>query len=352
MSATSGTVDPPWLGRLRELDPRAAEGFDLDPKGTTHLDTVLAHVNNTETKVAIIRSALERGMAPNDPAFIFNIQTLGIAKLISADFEETVRSVRIAAQSASEAVEDIQAATKAAVAGIQDASDAAIERINQANTANEKHIQEIVGEIKKTTVTAIKAIEMQGTEMQTRFASQVDAIQTIGKTTHDAIEALPKAVRAVTASVKSTAKESVETITKGIAEKRIDEITEAGLKEISAGLGRLKDVTNEANKIHDQLVPLRAAAARLVHDEKIVAFGRSSSRREVNIAGGAAVAGAIFGMLLMSYLINVLHLGLDQNLVVDAAAGRTYQAVWAGVTDACRTQIRDVVIGQPPSSRR
>jgi hypothetical protein len=338
------SYEAPWLIRLREVDPQAAAVFDEDPAKASKLDTLLANVGNIEDKLAIVRTALNAGSDPNDPAFVFAIQAIGIQKLISHDFADTIEQVRAASRAATESVESIIESTNAAVGAIQTAGDAAIAKIGEANTLNDTHLAALLAEIKKTTAAAVKKIESSGQTMQQTFVAQVDAIQTIGKSTQAAIEALPGVVEQIHASLDERAAKSLDTAIESTAKARVEDATVEALRDTNT---LIQGFTEEAKVIHETMRPLRAQVERLAQGEKVLRVGRAFEKREYNAALIGCAFGVFVGLLIYGFVANALHLGIDPMLVSDAYAGRTYQAVWAGVSDSCRTEIKNLVQGFP-----
>lgn len=338
------SYEAPWLVRLREVDPQAAAVFDEDPAKASKLDTLLANVGNIEDKLAIVRTALNAALDPNDPAFLFAIQAIGLQKLISHDFNDTIASVRSASRAATESVESIIESTNAAVEAIQNAGDAAIAKIGEANTMNDTHLASLLAEIKKTTAAAVRKIESSGQTMQQTYTAQVDAIQNIGKSTQAAIEALPGVVEKINASLDERAAKSLETAIADSAKARVEDATVEALRDTNTVL---QGLAGEAKLIHETMRPLRAQVERLAQGEKVLRVGRAFEKREYNAAMMGCGIGLFIGLLIYGFVANALHLGIDPMLVSDAYAGRTYQAVWTRVSNSCRKEITTAVQGSP-----
>jgi hypothetical protein len=397
--------EPPWLIRLREVDPKLAEPYDTDPAAVSKLDRMLRLFPNDESRIWVLQECVEQGFNVNDPGFNFALLVGGVQQIVSRDFKDTIANVQRAATSAHEGAEaishatvdavkaitdagaagvaalsdandisssklaemvaQIKTATDASVAGIIQAGEAAIDKMVEANAAN----RALLNEIKKTTLQAIKKIESSGVAMQETFAAQVDAIRTIGRTTQEAIENLPTKINEISASlderartinagldertqaiaesIDERAKDAIDTAVAQAAKVRIEEATETALRETNATVIKIAD---EAKTLHDTMRPLRAQVERLAQSDKILVVGRAFAKREYYAALIGMAGGVVFGLLLYAAAANLFHVGIDPMLVSDAYAGRTYQAVWAGVSGSCRTEITNLVNGLPANS--
>ena len=178
--ATTDVYEPPWLLRLREIDPKAAEAFQIDPSRASELDIALAGIGNDQTKLAVVRSALNSGVDPMDVSFRMVILAVGMQKLVQADHEETLTAIRTAARGAAEAAEEIRTASLAGVTAITKSTDESVRAIRTAATDAVEGIEHG----RSSAVSAIlEASERTATEIQRQGDRMLAAIETAGERT-------------------------------------------------------------------------------------------------------------------------------------------------------------------------
>jgi hypothetical protein len=322
------TYEPPWLERLREVDPRAAEVFDVDPKKATKLDMLLAGVANVETKLAIVRTALNAGVDPNDPAIEFAIMAVGIEKLVTADFKEIIESARASAAAGADIVEKIKVASGGAKA--------ALETVVNATTGEVRTmIEEVILAIESNSRDAIARIDVTAEKAVTALTSQAQALATVASEATRAINALPEAAAQLTERVEAYAREAVTDQARKYASFTVAEQSQKSSTEILAGF---QAAEVQAKEIVDALKPLRLAVERVKVAGEAVVLGIKMSARERRAAMLGTALGALIGFLLFGFLANVSYIGLSPDIVQNLKAGRFYIFTYSRISASCRSE--------------
>jgi hypothetical protein len=343
--------DPPWLVRLREVDPKGAELFEIDPTRTSELDIALAGIGNDQTKLAVVRSALNSGVDPNDVSFRMVILAVGMQKLVQADHEETLTAIRNAARGASEAADEIRTASVAGVRAIKEATEASVRAITTAAT-------DAVEGIENGRASAVSAIQdasnRTATEIQRQGDRMLAAIETAGERTFANIQGQVAAIAGTTAALKRTAdglpdaiagivtriedhsKVTVAEHAKGVGRHKAEEEFKKGTDE---AVGLMKEIVEMMRGMREALIPVRKATERLAKDGEVAIKGLKITGRERRMGGFGLAIGAVVAFFVTVTLANMNGFGLSPQTRTDIAAGRTYQFVYPSLPQNTRDWI-------------
>jgi hypothetical protein len=349
--ATTDVYEPPWLLRLREIDPKAAEAFQIDPSRASELDIALAGIGNDQTKLAVVRSALNSGVDPMDVSFRMVILAVGMQKLVQADHEETLTAIRTAARGAAEAAEEIRTASLAGVTAITKSTDESVRAIRTAATDAVEGIEHG----RSSAVSAIlEASERTATEIQRQGDRMLAAIETAGERTFANIQGQVAAIAGTTAALKRTADGLPDAIAgiitrvedfsrtvvaehaKNIGRQRAEEEFKKGTDEAVSMMTKIVDMVRE---MRDLLIPVRKATERLHKDGEVAIRGLKITGRERRMLFGGLAIGSFVIFFVTIALVNANGFGLSPQTRNDIIAGRTYQIVYPSLPQTTKDYI-------------
>jgi len=339
--ATSHEIpEPPWLIRLREVDPDMADVFDSNPAAASKLDHLIAGVSSVETKVAIVRSALATGLDPNDPAINLALMVLGVQKLIDADFTDLIERVSRAARAGTDIVESIRDSTEIATGEIR----------TLITSTNEGIKELIVGGLDDIKTTANETIALVA-------KLQKDSIDTIGETQTKALESIAVQTRAISSATTKAAKR-FDTFSEYLGEFRA-EISAAANEAVNTHTRRyaqtifendikthttqlvtsLETVSGDVDKIRTVMAPALLAIEKHNAQNGLI-IGNLKIPKRVWAAGiTGAIIGTVFTFLLFGFAANVSYFGLNADTVGDITAGRFYRMTYAKLSASCQNQL-------------
>lgn len=321
---------PPWLERLRQLDPEQAKLFDVDPRKTTKLDTLLAGVGDSETKVAIIRSALNGGVDADDPAINFAIMAMGISKLVGADFEAIINSARLAAQSGAEIVERMKAAAEGMGPAMNKAVDGAAGDL-------EEMLNQCLSELRSTSSAAIAQISETSQKAVVALSAQSSTLASVAGDAKESLAALPAVATELVERVQNEARDAVNEHASKYASFTV---AEESRKHSEAALADLKAATTQIHEMLDAIKPTRLLVERLREASATVILGMKITARERSALLIGTLTGLVLGVLAFGFVANATYVGISPDLARDARAGRFYLASFPRITESCRAEFK------------
>lgn len=330
MSSIHVEYEPPWLVRLRELDPAAAAAFDEDPAKTSKLDTALAGVADADTKIAIIRTCLNAGVDVNDPAINLMIIALGIQKLVSQDTSDTLHAARAAAASISSAADDLNHSIDDAVA--------------QAKGQTKENIEEI----RRASKAAIKGLTTSGDLIARGLTQQYESLSNLLADVRTTLGELPEAAGQIRNEIakhaRTTAKEAVNEHATSFANTKF----EVAIREhVDHFKGLLETIGSDLNAMRGATEPIRRTIKLIEGDQKIFLTGFRLTRHAWCAALLGKAIGFVLGMAVMAWLVATFQVGLGPQLLADARAGRFYSVAYTLLSPECRVEMKTLADGKP-----
>jgi hypothetical protein len=321
---------PPWLERLRQLDPDQAKLFDVDPRRMTKLDTLLNGVADAETKVAIVRTALNGGVDPDDPAIAFVIMATGISKLVGAEFTTMITSARIAAENGAEIVERIKAASENMAPTMSKVVDGAAEEL-------EGMLNQCLAEIRSTSSAAISQIADTSQKAVTALSAQSSTLAAVAGEAKESLAALPSVATELVERVQNEARDAVNEHASKYASFTV---AEESKKHSEAALADLRAAATQIHDVLEAIKPTRLLVERLREASSTVILGMKITARERGALLIGAIAGIVLGVLAFGFVANATYLGISPDLGRDARAGRFYLMSFPRITESCRAEFK------------